>query len=151
MLKYAVFPSHRKRARKPRTFQAGVHDILEHLHDPRIWCLYLPAYYNIWHGSRIRYLPDFLSERYLIFSAPPTQLLSQARRSLQGIEGILQFTLTLAGIACYTYNVPRGLIQGGKAPWHQPGERPRIGNPKGAFMRPMKKPIRLLGVVFQID
>jgi hypothetical protein len=31
------------------------------------------------------------------------------------------------------------------------GERPRIGNPKGETMKPMKKPIRLLGMVFQID
>jgi hypothetical protein len=32
-----------------------------------------------------------------------------------------------------------------------PGERPHIGHPKGEVMKPMKKPIRLLGMVFQID
>jgi hypothetical protein len=45
---------------------------------------------------------------------------------------------------------PVGELQGSEDTL-APGERPRIGNPKGDLMKPMKKPIRLLGMVFQID
>jgi hypothetical protein len=40
--------------------------------------------------------------------------------------------------------------QGGKRPW-QLGRLSLIGQPKGGFMVPMKRPIRLLGMVFQVD
>lgn len=56
------------------------------------------------------------------------------------------FTLTLVDITCYTME-----IQGRKKPWHQARREASHWNQKGAFMKPMKKPIRLLGMVFQID
>lgn len=44
----------------------------------------------------------------------------------------LWFTLTCGKAACYINSVRRGLIQGGKKPWHKPGERIALGIPKGA-------------------
>ena len=42
------------------------------------------------------------------------------------------------------------IVQGSKDTLAQ-GGYPALVNPKGDIMKPMKKPVRLLGMVFQID
>jgi hypothetical protein len=54
------------------------------------------------------------------------------------------------GLLWYAYNIPKREYQGSKETLAL-GEGLALVIPKGDFMMPMKKPIRLMGVVFQID
>jgi len=102
--------------------------------------------------------------RPLLYSIPYYKSIcnSRNRANTRYFVGYLP-DITLAGLlfgtyvcldfhaaAWYAWNVPEREPQGSKDTL-APGERPRIGNPKGDLMKPMKKPIRLLGMVFQID
>ena len=67
---------------------------------------------------------------------------------------LFEVSLTLTFLADYDIlvSVPeRNTSLQGNTETLAQGDRPCIGNPKGEIMKPMKKPIRLLGMVFQID